>query len=122
MGEKILLVEDEPLLRKSMCEVLQRAGGFEVDEAEDGLQALKLLKSRPFDLVITDLIMPRLDGGTLLEYVRSMSPPLPVIFITAYFSRASVNTAVPGQIEYVIKPFGIDDLLSAVRRCLPIKR
>jgi CheY-like chemotaxis protein len=44
MGEKILLVEDEPLLRKFMCEVLQRVGGFEVDDAEDGLRALKLLR------------------------------------------------------------------------------
>jgi DNA-binding NtrC family response regulator len=120
MGEKILVVDDEPVLRKFICEVLQRAGGYDVDQASDGFQAVAILKNRRFDLVITDFVMPRMDGVKLLEHVRAMSPQIPVIFITAYLSRESAKTAFPG-IECIIKPFGIDDLLSVVRRCLPSK-
>jgi CheY-like chemotaxis protein len=118
MGRKILVVEDEPLIRKSICEVLQTVGGYEVDEADDGIQAVKLLENRRFDLVITDLFMPRMNGLKLLEHVRSMSPDLPVIFMTGYLSKESAKTSFPGT-ECLIKPFGVRTLLSSVRRYLP---
>ncbi|MGH7556082.1 MAG: response regulator [Longimicrobiales bacterium] len=121
MREKILLVEDDPLIRKSILEVLQRIGGYEVCEAEDGVEAVKLLQNRRFDLVITDLIMPRMDGLRLLKHIRSTSPQVPVIFMTGYLSKASGKRAFPGT-ECLTKPFGIRELLWAVRRCLPPKK
>jgi CheY-like chemotaxis protein len=118
MGRKILVVEDEPLIRKSICEILQTAGGYEVDEAGDGVQAVKLLERRHFDLVITDLFMPRMNGLKLLEHVRSMSPQLPVIFMTGYLSKEAAKTSFPGT-ECLTKPFSVRTLLSSVRRHLP---
>jgi CheY-like chemotaxis protein len=120
MGKKILVVEDEPLIRKTIREVLQTIGGYEVDEAADGVNALELLQSRHFDLIITDLVMPRMDGLKLLEHVRSMSPQLPVIFMTGYLSKEAAKASFPGT-ECLTKPFGIGTLLSAVRRYLPEK-
>jgi CheY-like chemotaxis protein len=121
MGEKILVVEDEPLIRRAICEVLQRIGGYEVGEAGDGVQAVKLLHNRRFDLVITDLVMPRMDGLKLLKHIRSMSPQIPVILITGYFSKASAKRSFP-ETECLTKPFGVRELLWAVRRCLPPKK
>lgn len=120
MGEKILVVEDEPLIRKAIREVLQRIGGYEVGEAGDGVEAVKLLHNRRFDLVITDLVMPRMDGLKLLKHIRSMSPRIPVILITGYFSKASAKRSFPGT-ECLTKPFGVRELLWAIRRCLPPK-
>lgn len=118
MGKKILVVEDEPLIRKAIRDVLQTVGGYEVDDAGDGVQAVRLLQNRHFDLVITDLVMPRMDGLKLLEHVRSMWPQLPVIFMTGYLSKEAARTSFPGT-ECLTKPFGVGTLLSSVRRCLP---
>jgi DNA-binding response OmpR family regulator len=117
MGEKILVVEDQPLIRRCICEALKKRGGYEVDEASDGAQAVELLKIRRFDLVISDLMMPKLDGLQLVEEVRSVSPQTSILIMTGYLSKKSAKTSLPG-IEFVTKPFGFDDLLATVRRVL----
>jgi len=118
MREKILVVEDQSLIRKFICESLQKVGGYEVDEAGDGAQALELMNDRRFDLVISDLTMPRLDGLGLLDHVRSISPATCVIFMTGDLFNESMQASLHG-IEFVTKPFALEDLLAAVRRVLP---
>jgi DNA-binding NtrC family response regulator len=117
MGKMILVVDDEPLIRKAIRESLERVEGYEVDEAEDGVQAVKLLENRHFDLVITDLVMPRMDGFKLFEHIQSMSPQIPVVVMTGYFSEEAARTSFP-ETECLIKPFGARTLLSSVHRCL----
>jgi DNA-binding response OmpR family regulator len=118
MGGKILVVEDQSLIRKFICEVLQKVEGYEVDEASDGAQAVELINEQRFDLVISDLAMPRVDGFELLAHVRSMSPATAVIFMTGQLFNESVQASLHG-IEFVMKPFALEDLLAAVRRLLP---
>ncbi|MGH7828365.1 MAG: response regulator [Candidatus Binatia bacterium] len=118
MAETILVVEDQPIIRKCICDALQKVGGYRVDEAGDGAQALELINARRFDLVISDFVMPRLDGVELLEHLRSVSPKTQIIFITGYFSKDSLKAFLPG-VECVTKPFGVDDLMSVVQRLLP---
>lgn len=118
MREKILLVEDELSVRRSICEVLQRVGGYEVHEAGDGLEALELLKSRKFDLVITDYIMPRVDGLKLLEHIRAKCPETRVIFMSGYVSRTAGTVLTQGRGEFLRKPFSLSVLLAKVRSSL----
>lgn len=118
MPETILVVEDQPIIRKCICDALQKVGGYRVDEAGDGAQALELINARRFDLVISDFVMPRLDGVELLEHLRSVSPKTQIIFITGYFSEDSLKAFLPG-VACVTKPFGVDDLMTVVQRLLP---
>jgi DNA-binding NtrC family response regulator len=117
MAEKILVVEDQPLIRRCICEALKRRGGYEVDEAGDGAEALELIKARRFDLVISDLMIPKLDGLKLVNEVRSVSPQTGVLVMTGYLSKKSAKQSLAG-IEFVTKPFGFDDLLATVQRVL----
>ena len=118
--QKILVVEDENLARKNICEFL-RQEGYGVDEAADGGQAVELLtvellNDRSFDLVISDFAMPRLDGLELVNRVHSASPHTPIIFMSAYLSMDSAKALLGEAAEFIQKPFQFDVLLSAVQR------
>jgi two-component system cell cycle response regulator CpdR len=79
----ILLVEDEGIPRYAFAKLL-RFHSHEVMEARDGVEALTLLDKYAFDLIITDLVMPRLDGFALIAQVRETSPNLPIVLISGY--------------------------------------
>jgi DNA-binding NtrC family response regulator len=93
--------------------------GFEVDAAEDGLQGLEMLKGKHYDVVLTDLKMPNMDGMEVLESIREKMPDARVIVITGY---STVETAVKaikmGAFNYVEKPFTPDGLLQVVKEAL----
>ena len=105
MAKQILLADDEANLRRVLGAQLQR-DGYEVLLAEDGEQALALVKEHHVDVVISDLKMPKLDGLSLLKRLAKDEPGLPVILITAH---GTVDTAVEalkaGAFDYVTKPF-----------------
>jgi two-component system, OmpR family, response regulator MprA len=113
---KILIVEDEAITRRNLC-VLLSEEGYEVDEAGDGLQALEILARRRFDLVLSDIIMPRMDGLKLLKRLQSVAPEMPVMIMTSYLS-GSVSSVPAGAAEFIRKPFIVDDLLFKVQRVL----
>lgn len=114
----VLVIDDEEIVRISCVRALAPQG-FEVDVAEDGLQGLSLLKGKRYDVVLTDLKMPNMDGMEVLENIRELRPEARVIVITGY---STVETAVKaikmGAFNYVEKPFTPDGLLEAVREAL----
>ena len=116
----ILIVDDDPRIQ-TLLQQLLRTKGHEGVTAESGHDALEKLKARPFDLVITDLRMPKMNGMQLLGQVKAFYPTLPVIMVTAYASEDTTVEAVQlGVFDYLAKPFKIDELLDAIGRALSV--
>jgi two-component system response regulator (stage 0 sporulation protein F) len=113
---KILVVEDDPRGRYLVCEVLRREG-YEVAEAADGTEALEILLTERVHLVITDFVMPKLNGFEFLQQLHSINPQIPVIFVTGYLSVVS-ETLLQDVAEIIRKPFEFEALRSAVKRAL----
>ncbi|MBI4457293.1 MAG: sigma-54-dependent Fis family transcriptional regulator [Acidobacteria bacterium] len=114
----ILIAEDDAGLRQSLARLLS-GEGYEVACVEDGNSALKLIAQRPFDLILSDLKMPGLNGMELLHEVKKFNREVGVILITAF---ASVDLAVEamkrGAFDFVTKPFKKSVLLAVVRKAL----
>ena len=117
MTQNILVVEDDRLNRELLSKVL-RQEGYQVLEACDGDIALKILQVLPCDLVITDFLMPMLNGIEFVDQLRSLQPQMPVIFITGYLSAISDKKIVDEVAEILAKPFEPNVLRSSVRRLL----
>ncbi len=113
---KILIVEDDAITRRNLS-VLLKDEGYDVDQAGDGVQALEILAGRPFDLVLSDIVMPRMDGLKLLQQLQFMAPQMPVVIMTSYVSD-SLSSVPAGAAEFIRKPFILDDLLFKVQRVL----
>ncbi len=114
----ILVVDDEQNMRTALFEALTRQG-HAVDTAENGQEALEKFRTRPFDLVITDLRMPRTDGMEVLREVKKSAPQTPVVVVTGY---GTVDNAVEamreGAFDYIVKPFSLDLIEETVDRAL----
>ena len=118
-GPVVLVVDDESLIRWSLRERLETAG-YEVLEAETGLEALAAFKARAVGLVLVDLSLPELDGLGVLERVKRERPACPVIVMTAYDSPGTAERArALGAAHFVTKPFDFDRLLGLVSSALP---
>ena len=117
MAANVLVVEDDRLNRNLICKVL-RNEGHQVVEAHDGAEALELLYLQRFDLVITDFVMPRLNGLKLAEQLHPLQPRLPIIFVTGYLSATSGKAILDNVAEVIPKPFELDVLRSTVQRLL----
>ena len=116
MTGKILIAEDDVVTRRNLS-VLLSDEGYDVDQAGDGVQALEILAGRPFDLVLSDIVMPRMDGLKLLQQLQFMAPQVPVVIMTSYVSD-SLSSVPAGAAEFIRKPFVLDDLLFKVQRAL----
>ena len=115
MTERILVVEDESILRRNLCEFLT-AQGFEVVGAEDGETALTRVREEDYDLLLSDIRLPRLDGLSLLKRVVAERPDTLVIMMTAYGSTDSaVESLRCGAFDYLQKPIDYDDLVERIR-------
>jgi two-component system response regulator PilR (NtrC family) len=116
----ILLAEDEQLLRESLAELLE-SEGYEVAQAANGKEAYARILERPFDLVITDIKMPEMDGLTLLEQLRQVVPQTPVLVLTAYGTvESAVGAMRAGAVDYLLKPAQFNDVLVRVKRALEL--
>ena len=113
----ILLVEDEAITRNAFADALRREGQ-EVIEAADGVEALSLLDKWDFDLVITDLVMPKLNGFLLVAQIRATRPRIPVLLISGYLSQDGGRIISSGSAEFMHKPIDPPDLVAAVQRLL----
>jgi DNA-binding NtrC family response regulator len=104
----ILLIEDEARLRRNL-QILLQNDGYCVVTAEHGEEGLQRLQEETFDLVITDLIMPKMDGFEVMEYLQKHYPETVVVAITAYASTESAIQALRrGAYDYIAKPFDIE--------------
>ncbi len=111
----ILVVDDEPGVRASIAQTLGEAG-HRITEAEDGREALALILSRKFDVVILDIRLPKLDGLTVFRRLRLESPRTAAIVMTSYASiRDAVSVLQAGGRDFVTKPF---DPLDFARRVI----
>lgn len=118
----ILVVDDEEKMQHLLSVILMRQG-YRVDRAGDGRKALDLIRDNPYDLVISDIRMPNMDGLGLLSAIRELNIPCPMVFITAF---ASIDSAVDamrqGVVDYITKPFDEERILLTVERTLGVSR
>jgi signal transduction histidine kinase/CheY-like chemotaxis protein len=113
----ILVVEDQADVRAQMVEVL--AGmGCEVAEAADGVEGLRIVGRRHFDLLVTDVGLPGMNGRQLADAARAAIPALPVLFITGYAGTALNSIHLADGVEILRKPFGLDELTVRVAAIL----
>src|SRR5256885_9297978 len=119
---RVLVVDDERSMRELLAIMLRQAG-HEVTVAEGGEQAVEVIKSESFDLVITDLRMRKVDGIAVLRAAKEHSPSTVVLVVTAF---ASTETAVEamklGAYDYVTKPFKLDEIKLTIANALERKR
>jgi len=119
---KILIVDDEPGVLLTTRAILQQEG-YDVEAAGSGQDAVEAIRQRHYDLVLTDLKMPGVDGLDVLAEVRKRSPLTVTVMMTGYGSVVSALDAVKlGAYEYLLKPIEVEDLKQAVRRSLERKR
>lgn len=117
-GVRILVVDDEAIARQNLMHVLGREG-WDVDGAADAAQATELLNANPYQLVLTDLRMPGLDGLSLLRSIKERDNTVEVIVITAHASSGSAVEAMrAGAFFYIEKPFRIADVRKIVHEAL----
>lgn len=107
---QILVAEDEPSVRDMICDSLSLAG-YSATPASDGFEATQLLRTQNFDLIVTDVNMPKVDGYELVERIRARGNQTPVIFLTARNEKPDIARGLRlGADDYVTKPFGLEEL------------
>jgi two-component system, OmpR family, copper resistance phosphate regulon response regulator CusR len=115
---KLLIIEDEPKTGQYLQQGLTEAG-FNVDRVMDGLDGLHLATTEEYDLLILDVMLPTLDGWSVLETLRKQGRTMPVLFLTA---RDAIEDRVKGlelgADDYLVKPFAFSELLARVRTLL----
>jgi len=115
---RILVADDEPKLGRPLAEALEREG-HSVVRAGGGRQAIEELSVGSFDLVVTDLRMPEVDGLAVLRDARARAPPVDVVMMTAFGTvSGAVEAMKAGAADYLVKPFAMDELCLRVRRLL----
>ncbi len=121
MAKRILTVDDSKTMRDMITFTL-RGAGFEVAEAEDGKAALNVLGAGKFDLIITDLNMPNMDGITLIKNVRAGSQhrAVPILILTTESDGAKkADGKAAGATGWLVKPFNPEQLIATVNRVCP---
>jgi excisionase family DNA binding protein len=115
---RVLVVDDEAAIRDLLSKTLALAE-YDVDLAQDGRHALERLRMLPYDLLITDLKMPGIDGLSVIREARRLKPDIPVIIITGFSTEASAIEAVNlGVSGYLTKPFRVPRVLAAAAKAL----
>ena len=126
MPSKILVVEDSPTTRAMIISAIEEvAGGLEIFESKNGFEALKLLPHHSFDLIITDINMPDINGLELVSFVKRNQAykHIPLIIITTEGSERDREKGISlGANEYLVKPFNPEMLQNVVKKYIKIKK
>jgi two-component system nitrogen regulation response regulator NtrX len=118
MAKQVLVVDDEERIRQSLNGVLKDEG-YEVQEAQDGVQALKQVESDPPDVVLLDIWMPGMDGMETLERIKTQTPNLPVIMISGHANiELAVKATKLGAYDFIEKPLSLEKVLLTVNHAL----
>jgi DNA-binding NtrC family response regulator len=116
--ERILVVDDDPEIREAVADVLRQAG-YDVDEAKDGKKAIKCIETGSYDLVLTDLNLPKVDGMKVLRHVLDESPDTICIILTGFGTiKGSVEAIKMGAFDYISKPVKSDEIVIVVEKAL----
>lgn len=116
---RILVVDDDDSVRSFVVRAMA-AGGHDVEQARDGARALERLAAEPFDLLLSDIRMPVMDGIALAHAARRAFPSLPILLMTGYADQRERADDLAGVVDDVlIKPFTLATIREAVRRLLP---
>lgn len=119
---RILIVDDEKSIRDLLCQLCAREG-HEVITAESVADALAHLKTRDFDLLISDIVMPQIDGLTLVRRARALQPDIVAIVITGHAGRYSYDDVMEaGATDLLLKPFRAAELRARLERAAAIRR
>jgi len=119
-GERVLVVEDESVMRSVLQRMLE-ALGYQVYQAPNGAAALEFLAAHPGDvnLLLTDIVMPRMNGRQLVDEIRQRYPGLPLLVMSAYSGDDIVERGLtPAEAPFIAKPFTLEQLAAAVRHRL----
>ncbi|WP_435254396.1 sigma-54-dependent transcriptional regulator [Tenacibaculum sp. A30] len=120
---KILIIEDEAAIRRVLKKIISEENdSYEVEEAEDGLAGIEMIKNTDYDLVLCDIKMPKMDGVEVLEKARKIKPETPMVMISGHGDLdTAVNTMRLGAFDYISKPPDLNRLLNTVRNALDKK-
>lgn len=119
MAEKILIVDDEPDMLRLLSMMLKSKTAYDVTTTNNPVEALELAKKNKFDILITDLKMPGLDGIELLNAVRSFDPDIPIIIITAYATAESAAEAMEkNAFDFITKPFRKEQIIFTIDKAV----
>ena len=115
---RILLAEDDNDMRRFLTKALQKAG-YEVTSYDNGLSAYERVREEPFSLLLTDIVMPEMDGIELARRATQLDPDLKVMFITGFAAVAlNPDSQAPKDAKVLSKPFHLRDLVDEVERLL----
>ncbi|MFH1678462.1 MAG: response regulator [Candidatus Omnitrophota bacterium] len=119
---RILIADDEEVIREVLDRILSRQG-YEVETVCDGIAALNRIRNADFDMVITDLKMPNMDGMELIRNIKELNKDLLIIVITGYASVQTAKEAIKlGCYDYITKPFEVEDISIIVKRAIEARR
>jgi len=123
MADQILVVDDEPNMLRLLKTILMDKTGYEVTTTNNPLEVSKLLQEKPYDLVVSDLKMPLVDGMDLIDIIKKIDSQLPIVIITAYGTLETAEEAVQkGAYDFITKPFRKETILITIKRALEWKR
>jgi DNA-binding NtrC family response regulator len=123
MPERILVVDDEPNMLRLLKTILMGATGYDVSTTNNPMEVGRLLQEESYDLVLTDLKMPLVDGMDLIDIIKKVDAKLPIIIITAYGTTETAEEAVQkGAYDFITKPFRKETILFTIKRALEWKR
>lgn len=114
-NKNVLIVEDNPNMSSLLADILSQCFDLTSEKAQDGEEALDILKEKTFDLVITDLMMPKIDGKELLKTVKQNFPELPVVLITGYEAEFNPEEE-PKPDGFLLKPFKVQQIDEVLKR------
>lgn len=115
---RILIVDDDLLLRRVIGQVLTQEG-YEIEIAQDGVIALDLISKKPFDLILSDISMPNLNGYEFLEHMNKNDINIPVVFLSGHSDKeAELKALDMGAVGYITKPIVKDILLFELEKIL----
>jgi DNA-binding NtrC family response regulator len=123
MSERILIVDDELDMLLLLKMILTEKTPYEIVTTPNPLEVEVLFKEKPFQLVITDLSMPGMDGIELIGVVKQIDPLVPVIIITAYGSiESAIESTRKGAFDFITKPFRKEQIISTIEKALEFRR